>query len=158
MTLLKDYISTHLQGEMKQTAMAFIACLAESNMTFYKDNCDCWKDKIYYWIKLNEQCVCFIAVKDPDEPDNQWTVWSDDSNVYKQDNVPQDIKTVAWKHIDFCGNCGSCGGGRQKMIFGRTFEKVCGCTFRVDNAELKDLPFLKKIVEMRKNEILYNGI
>ena len=142
---------------MRQTALEFVEYLAEKGLTFYKDNCDCWKDKIYYWVKLNEQCVCFIAVKDPDEPDNQWTVWSEDCKIYEDPNVPQDIKTVAWEHIDYCGSCGSCGGGKQKQVFGKTFDRVCGCTFRVDNAALKELPFLKKMAEMRIKYILDNG-
>lgn len=154
---LKDYINTHLYDEMKQAAIMFIEYLSESKLTFYKDNCDYWKDKIYYWIKLNEQCVCFIAVKDPNEPHNQWTVWSENSKAYEDEIVPQDIKAVAWEHIDFCRNCCSCDGGKQKVVFGKIFENVCGCTFRVDNATLKDLEFLKKMVEIRVNEILNSG-
>lgn len=67
--------------------------------------------------------------------------------------VEEEIKEIAWKQVDRCGNCGSCGGGRKKVIFGREFDGVCGCTFRVDNPGAKELLFLKKMVEIRKNEI-----
>jgi hypothetical protein len=124
-------------------------------MEFVKDN-GYWKDKIYYIIKFNTKCVCFIAIKDPDEKDNHWTIWSDDmgSNWLEEIPIEKEIKETAWKHIDFCGNCGSCGGGRRKVIFGKEFDNVCGCTFRIDNPDSNALPFMKKMVQIRKNEIL----
>lgn len=158
MKLLIENIEKHLNGEMKQAAIEFCDYLKENNLTFYKDNCDCWKDKIYYWIKLGEQCVCYIAVKDPDEPNNQWTIWSEDSESYRDSSAPHNVKIIAWQNIDYCGNCKSCGGGKQKVIFGKIFNNVCGCTFRIDNAKSNELPFLKKIVEMRIADILKNGI
>lgn len=80
-------------------------------MTFYRDSCDCWKNKIYYWVKKDKECVCFIAIADPDEPDNLWTVWSENSKMYEEPIAENDIKTIAWNHVDYCGNCGSCKGG-----------------------------------------------
>lgn len=66
-----------------------------------------------------------------------------------EDTVADDeIKELAWNYVDHCGYCGYCGGGRHKVIFGREFEDVCGCTFRVDNPGQADLLFLKKMVEL----------
>lgn len=59
-----------------------------------------------------------------------------------------ELKDIAWKHIDFCHHCGSCSGGRKKTIFGKDFDDVCGCTFRIDNPDRDDLPFIKKMVEV----------
>ena len=106
-------------------------------------------------MKYVEKCVCFIAINDPDEPENRWTVWSDDmeSELLEKYPVGNEVKERAWQHIDHCGNCGSCGGGRRKVVFGREFDKVCGCTFRADNPAFDDLPFLKIMVEIRIKEI-----
>lgn len=67
--------------------------------------------------------------------------------------VDNDIKEIAWKYVDHCSNCGSCAGGRYKNIFGKEFDDVCGCTFRIDNPKYEDLTFLKKMVEIRMKEI-----
>ena len=152
---IKDYICKELALAEQQIALDFISYLEGKNLTFYKDNCDCWKDKIYYWVQLGEKCVCFIAIKDSDEPENHWTVWSDDMGSEWLEKYPVDGKTRerAYKHIDHCGHCGSCGGGRYKVIFGKEFNDVCGCTFRVDNPTSEDLLFLKKMVEIRIREI-----
>lgn len=129
-----------------------------TNIEFYKDNASCWNDKIYYWLKFKNECVAFIAIKDPDEPKNLWTVWSDDCKVFEADIVDGKIKNTAWKHIDFCGHCGSCSGGKSKVIFEKEFHEVCGCTFRIDNPGRNDLLFLKKMVELCKLYISNNGI
>ena len=151
---IKDHICRELSSEEQEIALDFVAYLENNGLTFYKDNSDCWKNKIYYWCKYNNDCVCFISIKDPDEPQNFWTVWSDDikSEWFNKYDVDDEIKELAWKHIDHCGNCGSCRGGRRKVIFGREFKAVCGCTFRVYNLSIEDLNFLKKIIEIRIKE------
>lgn len=149
---LFDYISENLCGDMKQTALDFANHLQDCRIEFIKDN-GYWKEKIYYLCKFNGEYVCFIAIKDPDEPENHWTIWSEDSNAYEDANADDNVKRLAWKYVDHCGNCGSCGGGKVKNIFGKVFDDVCGCTFRIDNATQSDLPFLKKMIEFRIAEI-----
>lgn len=150
---IDDYIKEKLNGEARRTALDFVHYLKENNLTFFKDNCDCWKDKIYFWVKYNSECVCFIAIKDHDEPENFWTVWSDESELYENYPVDEVIKNKAWEYVDHCGNCGSCSGGKPKTVFGKIFDKVCGCTFRVDNPKITDLLFLKAMVKIRIKEI-----
>lgn len=152
---IKDYINRELSLSDREIALKFVRFLEDKNLTFYKDNCDCWKDKIYYWVKLEDKCVCFIAVNDPDEADNRWTVWSDDMGSERLEKSPYaaEINETAWKHVDHCGNCGSCGGGRHKVIFGKEFNNVCCCTFRIDNPDSDDLLFLEKMTEIRIKEI-----
>ena len=152
---IKDYINRELSLSDREIALKFVRFLEDKNLTFYKDNCDCWKDKIYYWVKLEDNCVCFIAVNDPDEADNRWTVWSDDMGSERLEKSPYaaEINETAWKHVDHCGNCGSCGGGRHKVIFGKEFNDVCCCTFRIDNPDSDDLLFLEKMTEIRIKEI-----
>ena len=144
---IEDYIDENLIDEAKTVALEFVTFLRNNNIEFYKDNGPCWKDKIYYWLKYDENCVAFIVINNPDEPENLWTVWSDDSAVFKNDIIDEEIKNIAWNHVDFCGHCGSCSGGKKKIIFGKEFDGVCGCTFRVDNPKRSDLPFLKKMIE-----------
>jgi hypothetical protein len=153
---IKDYIRQELFSDDRKIALDFVDYLESKSLVFYKDNGVCWKDKIYYWVKLNDKCVCFIAINDPDEKENRWTVWSDDmgSDYLENYSVDNAVKEAAWKHIDHCGHCGSCKGGRHKVIFGREFNDICGCTFRADNPDIDDLEFLKVIVDIRINEIV----
>lgn len=149
-----NYINDNLCGRDKDVALRFVSFLLEKQLEFTKDN-GYWKDKIYYLIKHKGKCVCFIAIKDPDEPENLWTVWSDDisSEFLCGAEIDIEAKQSAYNHVDTCGGCGSCGGGRRKNIFGKVFTNVCGCTFRADNPNEDDLDWLKKVIEIRINEI-----
>ena len=152
---IEEYICRELSLEEQKIALDFVSFLRDNGMTFYKDACDCWKNKIYYWVKLDDKCVCFVAINDPDENDNNWTVWSEDMGSEWLEKYPdnKEIAEAAWRYIDHCGHCGSCSGGRRKIIFGKEFNNVCGCTFRIDNPTFEDLSFLKKMVEIRIKEI-----
>ena len=157
---IEEYIEENLLGNDQKIALEFVRYLREKNLEFYKDEGACWKDKIYYWVRYNqEKCVCFIAIKDPDEPDRNWTVWSDDINSEYLSNYPieEDLKETAWKHVDCCGLCGGCSGGKPKEIFGKKFPRVCCCTFRIDNPNESDLIFMKKMVDIKIGEI-ENGL
>lgn len=152
---IEQYINGELLEYEKSIALDFIEYLNNKKCTFYKDNCECWRDKIYYWVKYREECVCFIAIKDPEEKDNHWTVWSADmgSEWLAEPGISEKIKKQAWSRVDHCGKCGSCGGGRTKVIFGKQFDDVCGCTFRVDNPDIIDVELLKVLADIRIKEI-----
>ena len=152
---IEQYINNELTDKDKDIALEFVTYLREKKLTFYKDNCEYWRDKIYYWIKFGEECVCFIAIKNPEEKDNHWTVWSADigSEWLEAYELDKEIKEHVWKSVDHCGHCGSCSGGRTKVIFGKEFNAVCGCTFRINNPDRLDLEVLKRSVDIRMKEI-----
>ncbi len=147
-------ISENLTGEMRETALKFTAFLKSHGLMFHRDRSGDWAEKIYYWVRSDKNCVCFIAVKDPDEPENAWTVWSDDSAAYEEPLGDAETSEIGLKYVNRCEKCGACGGGRVKTVFGKRISGVCMCTFRVDNADLNGMPFLKTMVELRLNEIL----
>lgn len=155
---IEDNINKFLTDEAKTTALDFVSFLRKNDIEFHKDNGACWKSKIYYHLKFNDKFVGFISIKDPDEPEHLWTVWSNDCKAFEDGNIDDKIKETAYKHIDFCGKCGSCGGGRKKIVFGKEFNGVCGCTFRTDNPNKEDLPFLEKIIELNKEYIVSNDV
>ncbi len=152
---IENLISKELVGNDQIVANELVKYLRENNFEFYRDECDCWKDKSYFWVKYKDDCVCFIAIKDPEEPKNRWTVWSDDicSEYLSDQSIDETLKQIALENVDECGHCGSCGGGKPKVIFGREFDAVCGCTFRFDNPKLSDLQFIKYMIEATVKQI-----
>lgn len=90
----------------------------EKHLEFHKDTCDYWKNKIYYWVRLGTDCVCFISIKNPEETDNHWMVWmADMGEEWLGENlVDEEVRIIGWKHVDHCGHCGSCNGGRKVWI------------------------------------------
>lgn len=99
--------------------------------------------------------VLYQLIKDHDELNNHWTVWSDDiGSEYLNDNsIAESLKQLALSHVDECSHCGSCGGGNPKVIFGREFYAVCGCTFRFDTPQINDLPFIEYMIKAKVKQI-----
>lgn len=149
-----NVINENLSLDDKIIATEFVSFLHDNGFEFYRDT-DYWKDKVYYWVKYKDECVCFISIKDYDESENRWTVWTDDiaSDYLSADLLDEKTKRLAWSKVDVCGHCGSCSGGKNKVIFGKVFDSVCGCTFRFDNPSFVDLEFMKMIVEVAKKQI-----
>lgn len=65
-------------------------------------------------------------MKDPDEPQNTWTVWSDDSAAYEAPLDDAKLAEIGLKYVDRCAKCGVCGGGRVKTVFANAFP-ACAC-------------------------------
>lgn len=152
---IREHICRELSHGERRAALEFTAYLETLGLTLHRDNSPCWRDKLYYWVMRGESCVCFIAISDPDEEQNRWTVWSEDIGTELPEDYPvtRDLMEAAWRYVDLCGHCGSCGGGRRRTVFGREFSAVCGCTFRVDNADESALPFLRALVDIRLREL-----
>ena len=158
---IENFINEVLTGDAQKNALDFITYLRASEMLFEKGK-GYWEDKLYWLIKHKNEYVCFILVnssEDKTEPEG-WTIWSDDSGSNWFENYPLDghMKEIAWKNVDICGNCGGCNtpGGSRKTVFGKEFNNVCRTTMRFTNPDAEALECLKKIVEIRKNDILRN--
>lgn len=46
-----------------------------------------------------------------------------DSKWLKEISEDEEIKELAWKHVDLCENCGSCSGGTRKVILEKSLKK-----------------------------------
>jgi len=156
---IENTIDEVLTGDTHKNAQEFVSYLRTNEMFFEKGK-GYWEDKPYWMIKYYDEYVCFILInvsKDKTEPEG-WIIWSDDSdsNCYADFPLGEDVKEIIWKNLDFCANCGGCKtpGGSHKTIFGKDFENVCITTVKFINPDGEDLECVKKMVEIRKNDIL----
>jgi hypothetical protein len=70
--------------------------------------------------------------------------------------LDEQTKKIAWKNIDFCLSGGCCNDnmGKRKVIFGKEFDNVCIAILRFNNPNAEAVECLKKMVEIRKTDIL----
>ncbi|MHB8963489.1 MAG: hypothetical protein ACYC5K_10090, partial [Saccharofermentanales bacterium] len=137
---IEDFIGEVLTGDARKNASAFFEYLMESGLQFDR-GIGYWEDKLYWMIKYLNEYVCFVLItgsEDKTEPDG-WVIWSDDSGSdwFEDPSLDEQTKEIAWKHVDVCGNCGSCKnpGGSHKTIFGKDFDNVCITTMRFNNPD-----------------------
>ena len=157
---IEDFIGEILTEDMRKDALEFVAYLRANGMLFERGK-GYWEDKLYWMIKYESEYVCFILInggKDKTELKG-WTVWSDDSGSSWFADFPLEnyLKKIAWENVDICVNCGSCEnpGGIQKLIFGKRFDHVCITAMKFVNPDADALECMKKMAELRKNDILH---
>ena len=155
---IEYFIDTTLTGETRRNALEFAAYLRANDMLFVRGK-GYWEDKLYWMITYKDEYVCFILLNGSgsEEIFAPWTIWSDDSdsNWFADFPIDEHTKEIAWEHVDFCGNCGGCDnpGGSRKTIFGKEFNNVCITTMRFINPDIEVLECVKKMVEIRKNDV-----
>jgi len=155
---IENFICEVLTGDAQKNALEFVAYLRANEMLFERGK-GYWENKLYWLIKYKNEYVCFILINAPDEKPDLWTIWSDDSDSNWFEDFPLDehMKEIAWKNVDFCVNCGgNCSPGKRKTIFGKEFNNVCRTTMKFTNPDVEELEFMKKMVVIRKYDILRN--
>ena len=154
---IEDFIVKILSGGEKKNAIDFVEFLRANNMQFERSTTNYWADKLYWYVKFQDEFVGFILVNgycsvgDETEPEG-WIFWSDNynSDLFADFSPDEHTKEIAWKHVDF----GNCGGGITVKLFGKEFAPVCnGTTFRFNNPNSEELDCVKKLVEIRKSDI-----
>jgi hypothetical protein len=157
---IENFIDEVLTGDEQKNALEFASYLRASEMVFERGK-GYWEGKLYWVIKYKDESVCFILVGAEEKPGpGPWIIWSDNSGSNWFEDFPLDehMKEIAWKNVDICGNCGGCGnpGGSRKTIFGKEFNNVCITPMRFTNPDAGELEFVKKMGEIRKDDILRN--
>ena len=152
-------IKDNLSGDNLQNARDFVAFLRANKMSLVRGK-GYWEDKSYWLAKYKNGYACFIliGVEYPGEAPDRWIIWSDNSgsNCFADFPLDEHLKEIAWKNVDVCGSCGYCAGGTRKTLFGKEFDKVCTTPMSFLNPDAKTLACVKKLVEIRKNDILRN--
>jgi len=148
---IEEIIGEVLTGDVQKNALEFVAYLRANEILFERGK-GYWENKYYWLIKFKNEYVCFILIEEKD-----WIIWSDDSDSNWFEDFPLDeyLKEIAWKNVDICENCSNgCSPGTRKIIFGKEFVNVCRTTMRFTNPDVEELECMKKMVEIRKNDIL----
>jgi hypothetical protein len=154
---IENSILDFLTGDAQKNALDFAAYLRENGMLFERGK-GYWKSRLYWMITYNDEYVCFILINGSEEKTEPWIIWSDDSGSNWFEDFPLDehIKEAAWENVDFCAKCGGCNGGTRKTIFGKELDNVCRTAFKFSNPDVSVLKCVKKMAEIRKNDILGN--
>ena len=154
---IENYIGEFLTENSQINALNFSEYLRANEMLFERCRNGYWEDKLYWTVKYKSQTVFQILINGYEE--GHWVVWSDDSGSDWFRDFPLDeyIKETAWNNVGFCGKGGCCRNmGTRRMIFGREFDNVCIAALRFNNPGAEALECMKRMSEIRKNDILKN--
>ena len=112
-------------------------------------------------INYNGKAVCYMHLDGNKDYPSPWTIWTEGDYSSEHEDIPMDelMKEIAWANINICGDCGAgCSPGKRKMIFGKAFDHMCSADMAFYMPDVKTLECVKKLLEMRKNNIIKDGI
>lgn len=148
-----------LKGDTQKNALDFITYLRSIEIPIEEESENYWE------VKYKDECICFIWINGAEEIPGPWTIWSAQvpgtwaawgNCEYVDFPLDEHVKEVAWKNVNVCGNCGGCSnvGGIHKTVLGKEFDDLCNSTMAFTNPDAEALKCAKKMVEIRKNDIL----
>lgn len=159
---IENVISTLLTDDARKNALDFIAHLRAEGIPI--------EESENYWeISYRDESVCFLWINGSNEMPGPWTIWSaqvpgawafwedgEAGGSYGDFPIEDEMRKIAWANINVCGNCGGCGknGGRRKTVLGKEFDNLCKSALAFTNPDVKALYCAKKMIDIRKNEIL----
>lgn len=156
---IEHAINETLIGDTQRNALAFVAYLSTNEILSVRLATGYWEDKLYFVCSYRGKSVCYILINGYEE--GSWVIWSDDSgsNWFEEFPLDEHTKEIAWRNVDVCtgGNCAGCsnpGRGTRKTIFGKEINHVCGTAMKFINPDAETVECMKRIFEMRKNDIL----
>lgn len=160
---IEEAVRQELTGDDQRKTLDFVSFLRSNDMEFIRGD-GYWANQHYWYVRYMGEDVCYTLVNGTgDEKDSAplavWSETSDSSDGAWYESCPLDEHTraIAWSNVDYCAKCtpGSlCYGGMRKTVFGREFNGVCRCTFRFDKPDDSELECIKRLIEIRKNDIL----
>lgn len=160
---IEDVINDVLKGDAQQNALDFVAYLRANDIPIQES-------EAYWDIQYKGKSVCFLWIDGADQAPGPWTIWSDQepgtwinwpegdgSSVHKDFALNEHTKEIVWAHVNHCASCGSdCSPGKRKTVLGKAFDNLCGSALAFANPDAEALECAKKMVDMRKRDIVEN--
>ena len=155
MRKIEDIIKGVLKGHMQKNALDLIAHIraSEEDGIFSISAYD--ETNTSEWSGFNITDLGYIIVNGSGDFPGPWTMWIGADNLGEHSQAGEHIKEFAWAHVSPCGSCGGkCSPGTRTRIFGRDFENVCQNNLIFINPDADAVVCIKKIIDIRKNDIV----
>ena len=147
---IDDVVGDVLRGENLFSLKELLEFIKECKITLRWASQNCWQ--LYFksnrigYIRMTDKYRKNYAL-----PDNSW-VFSGCTDTLETLVANDDkVKDVIWNNVRICGNCCGCGPGRNRDVFGKTFEKTCNEWFRVLTPNNDGLEFIKAMLKEKMN-------
>jgi len=159
---LKDFLS----GDTLKNALDFVDYLKINEIiTVFSGYENVWHVRylnehvcVIVFLDSAAKPICFFdGVMKPPDP---WTIFWGDYDEYEHKDVQVDerFQEFVWASVHTCEKC-PCNNKMEmrRTIFGKEYENLCHCSLAFTNPDAEALEYVKKLVEMRKRNIVDMG-
>ena len=154
---IEDVIPTYLEGDVKKSALDFIAYMRANKMQPVWLSHNTWK------ANYKGKGICSVRLPKSDFPCKYWIVhphisrWNKligSYDLYEEQISSCDLQDIVWENVNICRSCANCGPGWDMSFLGREFTNVCHNipVWYCDPNEA-EIDFIKKILDLMKQTI-----
>ena len=152
---IEDEIPKYLDGEMKQSALDFIAYMRANRMQPTWQSSDSWK------ANYKGQNVCVIRLSKGSwrvvPRISRWNKLIDSYNKYEKEITEEGLKGIVIANINICRSCAGCGPGWEMTFFGKEHKNVChNVPVQYVNPGEAEINCIKKILELMRHTVSEN--
>ena len=144
---LAGRMSDVLSGDTLKNALDFAAFLRANGLTVGENLGE---------VTYAGEGMCYMHIDGSEQVPGPWTIWIGGDFSGERADVPidEDMKRIAWEHVNFCADCGGdCSPGTTKVIFGREYDGVCSSDMMFTDPDAQALECAERLLLMKKSVI-----
>jgi len=149
---IEDEIPGFLDGDMKRTALDFVAYLRANKMQPSWQSTNSWK------ANFKGQNVCVIRLSQRSwrvvPRISRWNKLINSYNLYEDELTKEGLADIVLANVNFCRSCAGCAPGWKMIFFGREHDNVCHNVpvWYVDPGEA-EIGCIKRVLELMRYTI-----
>jgi len=152
---IEDVVPEYLDGEMKHSALDFIAYMRANKMQ------PAWQSTNTWMAKHKGQNVCAIRLSEGSwcvvPRISRWNKLISSYNIYEKEISEEGLKNIVLANINICRSCANCGPGWRMTFFGKEYENVChNVPVRYMDPGEAEINCIKRILELVKHTVSEN--
>ena len=144
---IEDLVPDYLNGDMKQSALNFIAYLRANRMQPVWQSTNTWR------VNHKGQQICAVQLADSSwrvaPRISRWNKLINSYNIYEKQLSEAGLKETVLANINYCRRCAHCGPGWRMDFFGKDYENVChNVPVRYTDPDEAEIGCVKKVLAL----------
>ena len=149
---VEDEIPKFLQGDMRESALAFVAYMRANRMQPSWLSTNSWKANYkgqnVCTLRLSPSSWCVVPRI------NRWNKLISSYNLYEKELAEAGLRDIVLANVNFCRRCANCGPGWGMEILGVDYENVChNVPVRYIDPGDKEIDCVKQVLEWMKGTV-----
>ena len=149
---IEDEIPKFLEGDMKRSALDFVAYMRASKMQPSWQSTNSWK------ASFKGQNICVIRLSNGSwcvvPRISRWNKLIGTYDIYEEELKRDGLTDIVLANVNFCRSCAGCGPGWKMTFFGMEHENVChNVPVRYIDPGETEIDCIKKVLELMKHTV-----
>jgi len=149
---IEDEIPKYLDGEMKQSALDFIAYMRANKMQPSWQSTGSWKANFkgqnICVVRLSEGSWCVVPRI------SRWNKLIGNYDLYENELTAEGMRDIVLANVNICRDCANCAPGWKTAFFDKVYDNVChNVPVRYIDPGEAEINCVKKVLELMRQTV-----